>query len=100
MSWDAVLLRIKGKPRPLEELDDADYLPLGTRKAVLAAIAAAFPAPKWDTVGQQIYTQGDLSIEFTPDGRPSVDSVMVDVRGDGDPITPLLDLATANGWVV
>ena len=100
MSWDAVLLRIKGKLRPIEELDDADYLPLGKRKDVLAAIAAAFPAAEWDSPGQLIYSRGDLSIEFNPNGKSAVDSVIVEVRGDGDPITPLLDLAKSNGWAV
>jgi hypothetical protein len=33
-------------------------------------------------------------------GRSPVTQVMLEVRGQGDPITPLLELAARNGWVV
>ena len=96
MSWDAVLLRTKGKPTSIEEMEE---LPLGKRADVLAAIRAEFPTVK--TQGSQlIYSDGELSIEFVFQGRNPVESVMLEVHGAGDPITPVLRLATANGWVV
>jgi hypothetical protein len=100
MSWDAVLLRVKGGVRPMEEIEDGDYLPLGSRGDVVAAIRAAFPAGKWEAGSQLLFTDGDLSIEFAPSGKGEVDSVVVEVRGEGDPITPLMELASRNGWVV
>lgn len=100
MSWDAVILRIRGPLRRVEELDDADYLPLGSRRDVVAAITAAFPAAEWEGATHLLYRRGNLSIEFAPEGHETVDSVMVEVRGEGDPITPLLGLVTRNGWVL
>ena len=43
MSWDAVILRIRGPFRPAREVAELDYLPLGSFKAVAAAIQSAFP---------------------------------------------------------
>jgi hypothetical protein len=100
MSWDAVLLRIRGKLRPVEDVDEADYLSLGKRKDVLAAIKSAFPAAKRSGSTRLLYLDGDLSIDFTPIGGDTVDSVLLEVRGEGDPITPLVDLAGRNGWVL
>jgi hypothetical protein len=100
MSWDAVLLRIKGKWRPVEEVGDDEYLPLGKRKDVLSAIMEAFPTAAWETPTQLFYRDGDLSIEFVPQGRNPIESMIVEVRGEGDPIPPLVQLATSNGWVL
>ena len=100
MSWDAVLLRVRGKFRPVEEVDEADFLPLGKRGDVLAAIRAAFPAAKRNGSTGLLYLDGDLSIEFTPAGGDTVDSVLLEVRGEGDPIMPLVKLAAKNGWVL
>ena len=100
MSWDAVLLKVRGKFRPVEEVDEADYLPLGKRKDVLAAIRSAFPAAKRGGPARLLCVDGDLSIEFTPTGGDTVDSVLLEVRGEGDPITPLVGLAKQNKWVL
>ena len=100
MSWDAVLLRIKGPLRAIEEVEDEDYLPLGKRKDVITAISTTFPASKRQTPTQLLYRDGDLSISFALQGRDPVDSVLLEVRGEGDPITPLMELATRNAWVV
>ena len=100
-SWDAVLLlRIQGKFRPVGEVDEADYLPLGKPKDVLAAIRARFPASKRNGPTRLLYLDGDLSIEFIPTGGDRVDGVLLEVRGEGDPITPLADLAKRNRWVL
>ena len=95
MSWDAVLLRTKddaGEPWEAEEL------PLGKRADVLKAIMDVFPSAGWDNPTQLFYRDGDLSIEFKFQGRSPVGSILLEVRGEGDPVTPLLELATRNGW--
>jgi hypothetical protein len=97
MSWDAVLVRTKGKPGPAWE---AEEVPLGKRADVLAAIMAVFPSATRDTRTQLFYRDGDLSIEFHFQGKNPVDSILLEVRGEGDPITPLLDLAARNGWAL
>jgi hypothetical protein len=99
MSWDAFLCRIKGDVIP-EESWDAEELPLGTRGKVLDAIRQQFPNLKQQSNAEFLHTDGDLSIEFRLMGRSPVTQVMLEVRGQGDPITPLLELAARNGWVV
>src|SRR5688500_7033694 len=98
MSWDAVLLRVGEGVSSVEEMGEEE-LPLGKRKEVLDAIRAAFPGVEAQTAARLLYRAGDLSMEFVLQGKGSVDSVTVEVRGEGDPVTPLLELATRNGWV-
>jgi hypothetical protein len=98
MSWDAFLVRIKGNK--LGAIGEVEELPLGPRKDVLAAITAEFPTAARQTPSQLLYSDGDLSIELNLVGRNPVDMVMLEVRGAGDPITPLLRLAVTNGWAI
>ena len=48
MSWDAVIVRIRGPFRPIAEVDADDYLPLGTLDSVASAVRSAFPDAEWD----------------------------------------------------
>jgi len=98
MSWDAVLLRVGPGVTSVEDMDEE--LPLGTRKDVLDAILAVFPTCHRETPTRLTYLAGDLSIQFALHGGGTIDSVTVEVRGQGDPVSPLLDLAQRNGWVV
>src|SRR3954453_23092531 len=98
MSWDAVLLRVGEGVQSVEEMGEG--MPLGTRKEVVAAIRAVFPTAEAETASTLRFLEGDLSIEFALHGRPAVESGTVEVRGEGDPVTPLMALATGNGWVV
>jgi hypothetical protein len=93
-----VLLRVEGVARSIEDM--GDELPLGTRKDVLGAIRAVFPTAAGETPTQLIFREGDLSIEFALHGRNPVNTVTVEVRGEGDPVSPLMELARRNGWVV
>ena len=99
MSWDAFLVRIKGNTIP-DEPWEVEELPLGTRGKVLDAIKQQFPDLRQQSNSEFLHTDGDLSIEFRLMGRSPVTQVMLEVRGEGDPITPLLELATCNGWLI
>jgi hypothetical protein len=99
MSWDAVLLRVGEGVASVEEMGE-EALPLGKRKEVIDAIRSVFPGVETRTAARLLYRAGDLSMEFVLQGKRSVDSVTVEVRGEGDPVTPLLQLAEGNGWVV
>jgi hypothetical protein len=98
MSWDAVLLRVGPGVRSFLETDEE--LPLGRRKEVVEAILAVFPTCARESPTRLLYEAGDLSMEFALHGGSPVGSVTVEVRGEGDPVSPLLELATRNGWVV
>ena len=99
MSWDAFLCRIKGSTIPAESWE-AEELPLATRGKVLDAIKQQFPDLRQQSNSEFLHTAGDLSIEFKLMGRSPVTQVMLEVRGEGDPITPLLALATRNDWLI
>jgi len=99
MSWDALLVRVKGGDDAVE-IWEAEEVPLGSRKAVLDAIKTEFPAIEQQSRSEFTFIDGDLSIEFKLMGRGPIAQVMLEVRGQGDPLTPLLRLATTNGWRV
>src|SRR5690606_16527957 len=40
MSWDAVILKIRGDARPIEDVGNDDYLPLGSLQSVAAKVRA------------------------------------------------------------
>jgi hypothetical protein len=44
MSRDLAIVRIRGKLRPIKEVEEKDYLPLGDFKKVRAAVSTAFPS--------------------------------------------------------
>jgi hypothetical protein len=100
MSWDAFLVRVKGKVDP-DNPWEAEEVPLGSRKVVLDAIKSEFPDLEQQSNSEFLFTDGhDLSIDFKLIGGSPVKQVMLEVRGQGDPLTPLLRLATSNGWLI
>ncbi len=48
VSWDAVILRIRGPLRPLAKVAEDDFLPFGTLESVTAAVRVAFPDAQWN----------------------------------------------------
>jgi hypothetical protein len=101
MSWDAVILRIRGPLRPARQVLQADYLPLGAAEAVAAALRVAFPSARWSN---PTYAYDSLDkytgITFEFDGVEKHHSIGVRVSGSCDPIPRLLAMAEVNGWVV
>ena len=55
MSWDVAIVRIRGKFRPILEVEEEDYLPLGGLKGVRAAVRAAFPFVEWSNPTWAVY---------------------------------------------
>ena len=101
MSWDAVILRIRGPFRPAEGVVADDYLQLGTTAVVAAAVRATFPDARWDdaTYAHRVldeYTAMTIDL----DSVESTHSIHVRVSGPGNPVPDLLSLANPNGWVV
>ena len=99
MSWDVAIVRVRGTFRPIEEVQQEDYLPLGDLKRVRAAVRAAFPSANWDTPTWAVYVGPDFEIEFALDGVESANTMILLVHGTGDPIPSLLKLTEANGWL-
>ena len=101
MSWDAVILRIRGPIRPAEEVAESEYLPLGSLESIAAAIRSVFPSAEWDG---PTHAHGSLDeytgIMFDVHEVEGYSCVHVSVSGSRDPIPSLLALANANKWVV
>ncbi len=99
MSWDVILLRIRGKRRPADQVGDQDYLPLGTRVQVVAAIKESFPGAREESDGQLSFEGAGFTIAFVPEEEEPVGNVILEVRGEGDPVSPILALAKRQGLV-
>jgi hypothetical protein len=101
MSWDAVIVRIRGPFRPIAEVDAEDYLPLGTLDSVAAAVRSAFPDAEWDSptyCHRELDKYTGMMIEL--ENVETSNSIHLSVSGPGNPVPDLLALANANGWVV
>lgn len=101
MSWDAVILKIQGPFRPVEEVADEDYLPLGSIESVTERIRAAFPGSEWSGPTWATWSLNeDTGVTIDLEGVESSNSIVVSVSGSGNPVPHLLALARANDWVV
>jgi len=99
MSWDVAIVRVRGKFRPILEVKEDDYLPLGDPEKVRATVRAAFPSAEWSNPTWAVYLHGDFQIEFSLEGVESANAILLHVHGTGDPIPALLKLTEANGWL-
>jgi hypothetical protein len=100
MSWDVALVKIQQSFRPIAEVAQEDYVPLGGLEAVQAAIRSAFPSAEWSNPNLAVYAGPEFEIEFNLDGVERADSVLLHVHGAGDPIPSLLMLTQPHGWLV
>ncbi len=83
MSWDVALVRIRGDFRPIAEVEEDDYISLGTPAAVRTAIRAAFPKAEWSGADWAVYCGKDFEIEFDLEGVKSANTVLLHVHGTG-----------------
>jgi len=101
MSWDAVILRIRGPFRPIADVEEGDFLPLGTNESVAKGIRQAFPAARWHGKTHALCSLDDYtSIEFDLKYVEETKSLHIRVTGSSDPIPSLLSFASAHGWLV
>ena len=99
MSWDVAIVRIRGKLRPIAEVEEEDYRPLGKLKDVRAAVRAAFPSAEWSNPKWAVYESPDFEIEIDLEAVESGNTIILYVHGKGDPIPSILKLTEANGWL-
>jgi hypothetical protein len=101
MSWNAVILRIRGPICPAVEVVESECLPLGTLESVAAAIQSAFPSAEWSTPTHAYCILDEYTgIMFDFHEVDGYGFVLVSVSGSSDPIPSLLGLAGANNWVI
>jgi hypothetical protein len=101
MSWDAVILRIRGSIRPAQEVAESEYLALDSLKTVALEIRSAFPSAKFDTPTHAVGTlDPSTGIVFDYHEVPGYSFVHVSVSGSYDPIPSLLAMAQRNNWII
>jgi hypothetical protein len=106
MSWDMVIVKIRGDFRPIAQVKADDYVPLAPLQAVQTAIRTAFPSARWSSPTWVVYSGKDLAsgkefaIEFSLDGVESPHAVTLHAHGPADPVPSLLRLTEPNGWLI
>jgi len=94
VSWDVVLLAEKRKPN--EERPPARNL--GEASEVRRRIAAALPGTDWSDPAWGVLESDGWSIEFNSDAAGEVESLMLHVRGEGNPVPAIARLCQETGW--
>ncbi|HEV3257212.1 MAG TPA: hypothetical protein VG013_10055 [Gemmataceae bacterium] len=99
MSWDVSVLAAKIVPPPVAEMaDDWRGDILGSADEVRVRISACLPAVDWSNPTWGIYVGDGFSYEFNVGRKDPSDGFMVHVRGAGDPVAPLIQMAERCGW--
>ena len=99
MSWDVLVLNYHGSPPDIEEMAEAgDPDPLGNASAVRVAISRHLEGVDWSDPAWGLFEGDGFSFEFNMGNKDPVDSIMLHVRGGGDPIAAMLQFSQPNKW--
>ena len=99
MSWDVLVVAAESRPPPVDELPQ-DWKPraIGSGDAVRAKICERLDNVDWSDRSFGIFDGPGFSLEFNLGADEPIESFMVHVRGSGDAVRALLELARPNGW--
>lgn len=99
MSWDVIAFGSRSRePRPAPGWKPVS---LGAVNCVKEAVASSFPSLVWTDELIAFWQYTGLSFELrleTTDDASQVTMIYIRVCGNGNPLTPLVRLANANGW--
>src|SRR5690349_14977743 len=99
MSWDVMIFKLRGKTPPsLDELQEADLLPLGPAGDVRRQISAFLEGVDWSDPAWGLYGGSGFSIEFNVGKDEPTPNMMLHVRGGGDAIADIIRFARPLGW--
>ncbi len=99
MSWDVWVFAAKAPPPSVAE--KADYWRgdiLGALDQVRRKISACLPGVNWSDPAWGIYKGDGFSFEFNIGSKEPSDGFMIHVRGGGDAVAPLVQLAEGCNW--
>lgn len=99
MSWDISVMAARTPPPPVADMPN-DWMveTLGPLPEVRAKISACLPATSWSDPNWGVFDGEGYSYEFNIGGREPCLGFMVHVRGGGQAVGPLIELATRYGW--
>ena len=94
MSWDVVLLKEKF------DTNDKDYQPptLGKRMELISQLTSILPNLDFSDESWGIMEGDGFSIEFNIGNNENVDSIMLHIRGGGDPIQIIQGIMQEFKW--
>jgi hypothetical protein len=84
---------------PREFLGETKPPSLGDAGDVRTKISQSLPKVDWTDPAWGILDDNGWSIEFNHQTNGATESLMLHVRGGGDPISAIVKLSKDNGWV-
>ena len=95
MSWDVVLVKER-----FELENNNDYSPpyLGKRDEIIDALLKIFPNLDYTDESWGILNEADFSIEFNTGNDEIVDSIMLHIRGGGNPLNVIKLIIKEMNW--
>jgi hypothetical protein len=96
MSWDVLLMKEKFD---LEDVPD-DFRPqkLGKRDDIIAKLQLVIPELDYSDKSWGMLDTSEYSIEFNTGRNEEVDSIMLHIRGRGDPLIIIKLICETFGW--
>ncbi len=98
MGWDVLIFKLKNPSTRARDLGESDVHSLGEAPAVRDQINAILPGVSWtDPDWGYVHLLGS-HLEFNMKGWNGL-HMGIHVHGSGDPVTPIVALCRAYGWV-
>ena len=94
MSWDVLLLKEKCDLND----KDVDVPPLGNRDEIIRTLTALMADLDYSDPTWGILESDEFSIEFNTGREELVDSIMLHIRGGGDPLIIIKLICDHTGW--
>jgi hypothetical protein len=99
MSWDVSVFASDAPPPPVAKMRvDWKGAILGPAATVRATISAALPGVDWTKPTWGRFRGNGFSLEFNMGKDDPTDGFMIHVRGGGDAVTCLMQIASRCGW--
>lgn len=94
MSWDVIFLKSK------IDLEDPnlDLEPLGDKTEIINNLTSLLPDLDFSDRDWGMLSTEDFSIEFNIGNEETVDSLMLHIRGGGDPLGVIKAICDATNW--
>lgn len=96
MSWDVILI----KERFDWDADNSGYKPplLGNRDEIITSLKSIFPNIDYTDKSWGLLSETEYSIEFNTGSGENVDSIMLHIRGGGNPVNAIKLIMKEMGW--
>jgi hypothetical protein len=99
MSWDVIIFRSDFPVTKMDDLpDDFKGPAMGTSEEIRIKLSSSFPGTDWSDPAWGIFEGDSFSIEFNIGHELVTTDLMLHVRGNGEPVTPIAKMCLTHGW--